>query len=160
MLKIQGVFFTFYKGIVAYSLFRNGSGQHLLKEGNDALSKLQAWRQSCDWIENKVLLLQGEYFASAASRDAALVKYEESIKSARDNGFVHEQGLAHECMGNYLLSIVEIPEAKNSFMQAYEYYMQWGAKAKAEQLKKKHGLDPAVNSNGSTNKHDRTWDGY
>lgn len=45
-IKFQGVFFTFYRGIVAYSLFRKGSGQTLLNEGNEALSKLQAWRQS------------------------------------------------------------------------------------------------------------------
>lgn len=49
-----------------------------------------------NWVENKLLLLEAELFASQCNREAALKKYEASIKSARDHGFVHEQGLAYE----------------------------------------------------------------
>ena len=46
MLKLQSIYFTFYRGIVAYRLFREGHGEHLLEEGNAVLSKVQSWRQT------------------------------------------------------------------------------------------------------------------
>ena len=46
MPKIQALYYTFYRGIVAYRLFREGNGEHLLTEGNEVLSKVHAWRQT------------------------------------------------------------------------------------------------------------------
>jgi len=46
MPKITSLFFTVYRGIVAFRLFREGNGKHLLEEGNTVLSKVQSWHQS------------------------------------------------------------------------------------------------------------------
>ena len=58
------------------------------------------------WIENKVLLLEAEYFASKGNRNLALEKYEASISSANDHGAVHEKGLALEVSLVYAFSYV------------------------------------------------------
>jgi len=159
MPKIHTIYYTFYRGIVSYRLFREGNGEHFLTEGDEILRTVQTWRQKCEHVENKLLLLQAEYFASQCSRNLAQEKYEASIRSARDHGFVHEQGLAHECMGKYFSSIIQIPEAQHCFRRAYDCYMQWGAFGKAEQIQRDNWLDQAhVNSYRITTKHERDWD--
>jgi len=158
MPKFQAIYYYFYKGIVAYQLFREGNGAHFLEEGNEILSKVKSWHRSCNHVENKLLLLQAEYFASKCKRNSAKEKYDASIKSARDHGFVHEQGLAYECMGKYLSSIVEISEAMQCFKKAHVCYMQWGAYGKAKQIKIDHGLDTDDdNTNKGTTKRERDW---
>mmetsp|Transcript_28736 Transcript_28736/g.54275 ORF Transcript_28736/g.54275 Transcript_28736/m.54275 type:complete len:214 (-) Transcript_28736:279-920(-) len=96
MPKIQTLYYTCYRGIAAYQLYRGGNGEHFLTEGNEVLSKVQSWRKMCKHVENKLLLLQAEYFASQCNRASAIEKYGASISAARDHGFVHEQGLAYE----------------------------------------------------------------
>jgi len=96
MPKLQTIYYTFYRGIVSYRLFREGNGEHFLTEGDEILRTVQAWRQKCEHVENKLLLLEAECFASRCNRNLAQEKYEASIRSARDHGFVHEQGLAYE----------------------------------------------------------------
>ncbi len=45
MPSVRALYYTFYKGIVAYRLFREGNGEHLLIEGNEVLSKVRSWRK-------------------------------------------------------------------------------------------------------------------
>mmetsp|Transcript_14008 Transcript_14008/g.30499 ORF Transcript_14008/g.30499 Transcript_14008/m.30499 type:complete len:83 (+) Transcript_14008:347-595(+) len=79
-----------------------------------------------------------------------------SIESARDNGFIHEQGLAQEFMGHYLSSIIELKEATKCYKNAYECYMQWGAVAKAKQIQKDYNLCFADGEfKGNSLKHSR-----
>eukprot|EP00585_Thalassiosira_rotula_P016436 CAMPEP_0196171746 /NCGR_PEP_ID=MMETSP0911-20130528/5653_1 /TAXON_ID=49265 /ORGANISM="Thalassiosira rotula, Strain GSO102" /LENGTH=283 /DNA_ID=CAMNT_0041438623 /DNA_START=110 /DNA_END=961 /DNA_ORIENTATION=+ len=159
MPKIQALYYTFYWGIVAYQLFRDGSGEDLLAEGNAVLRKVQSWRQTCDHVENKLLLLEAEYFASKCVIKSAKKKYEASIKSARDHSFLHEQGLAYECMGKYLSSIVEFAEAKQCLRRAYECYTQWGALGKAEQIQREYGFEEICErSSEGAMKHQRDWE--
>jgi len=100
--KIQLLFHYFYHGLTSFYLHRNGEGESHLDEGKTMLEKLTEWhKHSPSTFENKLFLLQAEYFASLCNRDTSIEKYEASIKAARDNGFVHEQGIAH---GKYSLS--------------------------------------------------------
>lgn len=106
--------------------------------------------------ENKLILLEAENYASMCNVVAAKESYELSIKVARDNGYIHEQGLAYECMGKYLMSAVEVRGAERCFFSAHECYMQWGAKAKAKQLWMDWNLDSSTESiEHCTIKHER-----
>merc|ERR1712176_418130 len=87
------------------------------------------------------------------NRNKSIEKYEASIRVARDNGFVHEMGIANEFMGHYLASIVELEESTECYKQAYKCYMQWGATAKAEKIQEDHNLDLETTNN--TLKHSR-----
>merc|ERR1719491_1690136 len=102
-----------------------------LDEGNSMKDQLGKWVKSCSKsiFENKLILLEAEHYASMCNVVAAKESYEMSIKVARDNGYIHEQGLAYELMGKYLMSAVEIQDAERCFLTAHKCYMQWGAMA-------------------------------
>jgi len=66
--------------------------------------------------------------------------YEESAEVARENGLVHEQGLAYELYGAFLKSIVEIDDAMKYLTKACDCYTIWGAHAKVSHLRRVHEL--------------------
>jgi len=156
--KIQLIYHYFYHGLMAFHLYRDGEGESYLKEGKDMLEKFIIWnKHSPKTFGNKVLLLEAEYLASLFNRNRALEKYDMSIKASRDSGFVQEEGLSNEFKGHYLASIVEIPEAKDCYRQAYKCYTQWGAIAKANQVKNDHKLDISREIDQNSHKHGRDW---
>ena len=141
-------------------MYRDGHGEEYLDKGKEMMDKFEAWQPHAPFtIDNKLLLLEAEYSASSFDRSAAIEKYEEAVKSARDNNFVNEQALALEFMGDYYSSIVEITEATVCYMQAYKCYMEWGALAKANKIKNDHNLVITLSGETDQNslKHDRNW---
>ena len=46
MPKLHLIYHTFYRGIVAFRLFREGNGVSLLKDGEDVLSTVKAWSET------------------------------------------------------------------------------------------------------------------
>jgi len=157
MPKVKLIYHIFYRGIVAFNLHREGKGEKWLKEGNSMRDQVEIWVQNSKPIfENKLILLKAEHYASMFNVVSAIESYESSIKIARNNGYIHEQGLAHECMGKYLMSIVEVEDAERCFVRAHECYTQWGAKAKANKLWNDWNLGSSAVRNGmSTAKHNR-----
>mmetsp|Transcript_7551 Transcript_7551/g.17117 ORF Transcript_7551/g.17117 Transcript_7551/m.17117 type:complete len:1310 (+) Transcript_7551:61-3990(+) len=157
MPKGQLVFHTFYRGIIAFNLYRDGRGEKWLNDGKEMLVQMEIWAiNSKPIVENKLILMEAEHYASMCNVVAAKESYKLAIKVARDYGFIHEQGLACECFGQYLSSIVEVGEAERYFMDAYTCYIQWGAVAKANTLREDHGLD--LSTGGiriCTSKHER-----
>ncbi len=88
------------------------------------------------------MLLNAEQIASLPNIEEAKKLYVASITAARDNGRVHEQGLAYELMGNFLFSVANEPaEARKCWKNAHTCYLQWGALRKAANLCRKHRLD-------------------
>jgi PAS domain S-box-containing protein len=113
----------------------------------------QAWRellkahreQLREWAENypptfadKLALVSAE-IARLEKRDSdALRLYEEAIHLARENGFVQNEGLAHELAAQYCL-------ARNLEAAGYAYlrnarncYDRWGAHGKVKQLDERY----------------------
>ena len=96
MPKVQLVYHIFYRGVVMFHLYREGKGEHWLKEGKKMQDQLKIWvKTSKPIFENKLILLAAESYASMGNVAAAKESYELSIKVARDNGYIHEQGLAY-----------------------------------------------------------------
>lgn len=114
-----------------------------MRNGIESISKIECWFQHAPSnCENKLLLLNAEQNASLPNVEEARVQYIASIKSARDNGRVHEQGLAYELMGDFLSSVANEPaEAVKCWKNAHSCYMQWGALGKAAILCRKRSLD-------------------
>ena len=98
MLKLSLIYRTFYHGLIAYQLYRNGEGEEWLDEGKIVLDKVEIWRRNAhkSIFESKLILLEAEDYASNCNIVAAKESYELSAKTARDYGLVHEQGLACE----------------------------------------------------------------
>src|SRR5580658_8828893 len=113
----------------------------------------QAWRelltmhreQLHEWAENypptfadKHALVLAE-IARVEKRDAdAMRLYEEAIHSARENGFVHNEGLAHELAAQYYLAR-GIETAGYAYLRnARNCYDRWGAIGKVKQLDERY----------------------
>lgn len=129
-----------------------------MRNGIEAICKIEFWSKYASNFENKLLLLNAEQSASLPNIEQAKVQYAASIKSARDNGRVHEQGLAYELMGNFLSSVANEPaEALKCWKNAHTCYTQWGALGKATTLCRKHGLDDTSDADPGRNslKHAR-----
>ncbi len=71
-----------------------------MEEGIAVKDRLAVWVKGSKAIfENKLALLEAEHHASICQVTLAAESYDLAIKVARDNGYVHEQGLAH---GQYI----------------------------------------------------------
>ena len=165
---IWSIFRQYYRGIIAFHLYRDGEGEEWLEEGEKMLQKFEhlAKKTTTNFFDSKLLLLRAEYYASSCEVRKAKLTFEDSIKSARDHGFVNDQGLAYECFGKYLASIVDNKAASNCFKSAHVCYMQWGALALANHVWDKYKLSTcdAVGSvsqftaSNNANKHERNWE--
>ncbi len=123
-----------------------------------AICKFEVWvKHSPSNFENKLALLNAEQQASLPNIVEAKVLYKASIESARDNGRVHEQGLAYEMMGKFLASVAnESTQAMECLQNARTCYNQWGAFGKAEILCRQHSLAAAdLKSKDDSLKRDR-----
>jgi len=160
MPKIQLVIHTFFMGLIAFQMYMDGKGEEYLDEGKQVLNKLKIWNNcAVANFQNKLLLLEAYHCASVFNTRTAREGFNASIQSARDHGLIQEQGLACELYGKFLTSIIETDEAIVYFKCAHACYMQWGAVAKAEQVRKDHNLNvsPVESAGQFMNKHCREW---
>jgi len=164
MPKIQLIHRTFFSALLAFRRYRQGDGEDCLKNGENALEKMRLWSNHCSKVfENKLLLLESEHYACLCNIVAAKESYVLSSESARDHGLVNEQGLAFELYGDFLLSVGDLV-ASEMYQQAINCYVQWGALAKVDQLRKEFNLDSiegfesSIASSLSSSKRDRVED--
>jgi PAS domain S-box-containing protein len=109
----------------------------------------QAWRellrehreQLREWTENypptfadKHALVSAE-IARIEGRDAdAMRLYEQAIRSARDHGFVQNEGLAYEVAARFYDARGAETSAETYLRKARDCYLHWGADGKVRQL--------------------------
>jgi hypothetical protein len=101
--------------------------------------------QMREWAENypptfadKHALVSAE-IARLEERDAdALRLYEEAIRSARENGFVQNEGVAHEVAAQYCLAHGLETAGYAHLRNARNCYDRWGAHGKVKQLDERY----------------------
>ena len=113
----------------------------------------KAWRELLaahqellrEWAENNPPTFGDKYalvlaeIARIENRDAdALRLYEEAIHLARDNGFVQDEGLAHELAARYYLSRGVESAGYFHLRNARRCYDRWGAHGKTKQLDERY----------------------
>ena len=151
--ELLHIYYIFYSGLIAFQVHHSLGGDSRLKEGSEAMSKMESWTTCSPIFENKWLLLKAEYLSSIHSDDNPHQYYEASIDAAKRQGYIHELAIAYELLGNYHASHGHRDDAKSNYNAAYVSYTQWGANAVAEKLSVKHNL-----SDKSTTKHSRNWE--
>jgi PAS domain S-box-containing protein len=98
-----------------------------------------------EWAENyaptfsdKHALVSAE-LARIEGRDAdAMRLYDHAIQSAREHGFVQNEGLAYEVAARFYAARGAVSIAHNYRRDARECYKQWGALGKAKQLDERY----------------------
>jgi PAS domain S-box-containing protein len=101
--------------------------------------QLREWTESCPpTFADKHALVSAE-IARLEGRDAeALPLYEQAIHLARDNGFVQNEGLAHELAGQYYLARKLETAGYAHLRLARNCYDRWGAHGKVKQLDERY----------------------
>ncbi|MFM0187995.1 AAA family ATPase [Paraburkholderia nemoris] len=97
--------------------------------------QLQVWATNCpENFENRAALVGAET-ARLEDRDAdAMRLYEEAIRSARANGFVHNEALANELASRFYMTRGFERIARVYLQDARQGYRRWGADGKVRQL--------------------------
>ena len=120
---------------------------------NASADEQQAWRellaahgeQLREWAENypptfadKCALVSAE-IARLEGRDAdAMRLYEEAIRSSRENGFVQNEGTAHEVAARFYAARGAESIAHSCLRNAKYCYLRWGAHGKVKQLDERY----------------------
>ena len=83
---------------------------------------------------SQVELLEAELSSHQGNNDEAKAHYFASVGSARESGFIHEQGLACELAGIHCRNTGDNSSARNFFDQAKLCYTEWGSQIKVDSI--------------------------
>jgi len=134
--------YFYYTARTVAALYENGTAD----EQNKWRDLLTAHREQLrEWAENypptfadKHALVSAE-IARLEGRDAdAMRLYEEAIHSAGENGFLQNEGLAHEVAARFYAARGIQTIAHACLREARRCYLRWGAFGKVRQLEQLH----------------------
>ena len=136
--QIQLLDYFYYVALTVAALYEKASA-HEQTEWRDLLTAHR--EQLREWAENypptfgdKHALVLAE-IARLEGRDLdAMRQYEQAIQSARDNGFVQNEGLAHEVAARFYAARGFETIAQAYLHNARYCYLRWGAEGKVRQL--------------------------
>jgi PAS domain S-box-containing protein len=97
--------------------------------------KFEMWAEHCpENYQNRHALVSAE-LARLAGRDLDAIRlYEQAVRSARENGFLHHEGVANELAGRFYLSRDLQTNADAYLRNARHCFALWGADGKVAQL--------------------------
>ena len=140
--QIQLLDYFYYTALTVAALYENASAD----EQTSWRELLAAHREQLrEWADNypptfgdKHALVSAE-IARLEGRDAdAMRLYEQAIRSAREHGFVQNEGLAHEVAARFYAARGFETIAHAYLRNARHCYLRWGAAGKVRQLEQLH----------------------
>jgi predicted ATPase/signal transduction histidine kinase len=101
--------------------------------------RLLVWAHHCPATFTTRAALAGAEIARLESRELdAMRLYEDAIRSAREHGFVQNEGLANELAARFYAAR-GFEKIANAYLRDARYcYLRWGADGKVRQLDEKH----------------------
>ena len=97
--------------------------------------QLNVWAENCpENFANRAALVAAEIARIEGRNSDAMRFYEEAIRSARANGFVHNEALANELAGRFYTARGFQKIAQVYLHDARYCYLRWGADGKVRQL--------------------------
>ena len=101
--------------------------------------QLELWAQNCPESFANRALLAGAEIARLQGRELDAERlFEQAIRSARGNGFVHHEGLAYELAARFYGTRGFEEFARIYLQRARDCYVRWGADGKVRQLEDIH----------------------
>jgi PAS domain S-box-containing protein len=96
---------------------------------------LEIWAGTCpENFENRAALVGAEIARIEGRASDAMTHYDQAIRSAQANGFVHNEALANELAARFYLTRGSEKAARGYLQDAHHAYLRWGANGKARQL--------------------------
>ena len=136
--QIQLLDYFYYVSLTMTALYEKAS-VHEQTEWRDLLTAHR--EQLREWAENypptfgdKHVLVLAEIARVEGRNFEAMRLYEQAIQSARENGFVQNEGLAHEVAARFYAAHGFETIATAYLRNARDCYLRWGAEGKVRQL--------------------------
>ena len=130
--------YHFYGALTLTALYPEASAtkqQEFMQTLDDELRRHKLWADSCpENFENRHALVSAEVARIEGREIDAERLYEQAIRSARENGFVQNEGLAYELASNFYRGREFDLFANTYIRQARACYARWGAGSKLKQL--------------------------
>jgi PAS domain S-box-containing protein len=103
------------------------------------LKQIAVWADNCPATFANRAALVGAELARLEERELDAERlYEQAIRSAREQGFVQNEGLAHEVAARFYAARGFDTFARAYLREARRCYLRWGASGKVQQLEKLH----------------------
>jgi len=97
--------------------------------------QLEIWAATCpENFENRAALVRAEIARIEGRTLDAMTHYDEAIRSAQANGFVHNEALGNELAARFFATRGSEKAARGYLQDAHDAYLRWGAHGKARQL--------------------------
>jgi hypothetical protein len=131
----------FFSGLVASAMYRKtgkrmyrSRAKKMIRDMERILSKMRGLNNL-----HRYLLMQADLLAAEKGKDSDRVKgaFDKAIGAAAKAGFRQDAALGNELAGEYFVAIGDTFWPEVYFSRSYDLYLEWGANAKAEQLKGK-----------------------
>ncbi|MBV8216473.1 MAG: GAF domain-containing protein, partial [Verrucomicrobia bacterium] len=134
----EGAEYEFYSALSHAAVWDSataGQQEHHFKAVRDHYGQLGVWADNCpENFLTRVALVSAE-IARIEGRDLdAMRLYEQSISSARENGFIHIEGVANEVAARFYAARGFETIAHAYLRNASYCYIRWGADGKVRQL--------------------------
>src|SRR5262249_46166281 len=136
--QFETVEFRFY-GALSHAASWDSASPDQKQQHFEALAahhrQLEIWAENCPQnFENRAALV-GADIARIKGRDLEAMRlYERAIRSARENGFVHVEGVANEVAARFYMARGFEKIAYAYLREARYCYLRWGAAGKVRQL--------------------------
>lgn len=128
--------FYFYYALTLCAISIRDKNYKYRNELNKLQKLISAWAKACSVnFQHQFLLLSAEIAQIEGKKDLALDFYENALKEAKANGFLHEEALIYERLGKFYLSMQKESIANFYLQEAFNGYSKWGATYKANLLR-------------------------
>ena len=137
-LNIQSVDYCLYHSLALAAVIPTASPERQaeLREAlTENLHSLERWAASCpETFSHKHTLVAAEAARLEGREFEAMRLYEQTIRSASANGFIHDEAIAYELAARFYAAHGFDKIAEVHLLQARSCYVRWGAEAKVRQL--------------------------
>ncbi|MBD2570487.1 trifunctional serine/threonine-protein kinase/ATP-binding protein/sensor histidine kinase [Anabaena lutea] len=110
-------------------------------------NQMQIWNNysPCNF-KHKYDLVEAEKARVLGKNWEAVELYEQAVRGAKETGYIQEEALANELAAQFFINLDKEKIAQVYLIDAYYCYVNWGAKAKVEDLEKSYPqlLDPIL----------------
>ena len=131
--------YHFYGALARAACYSDSGTADEREQHLDALAvhhkQLQVWAENCpENFENRAALVAAEIARIECREPDAMRLYELAIRSARTNGFVHNEAIAYEVAARFYATCGFDQFADVYLRNARYGYLRWGADGKVRQL--------------------------
>jgi len=137
MSQLKSIMTLFYGALSCFHCSKRGQKKHM-HLASQAVNVIREKAKESSWnYQNKIHLLQAQFFSANGERDNAKASFEAAITAARKSKFPHEEGLACEYSALHCIKNGENKDGLELLEKAKDCYKKWGSQVKVDAITKR-----------------------